>query len=513
MTEKTKPRNTRIEIVVADDRMQAWLMLPDLASPGFAPPDDKEVVAGLTEQKILINDSVKQRIQDYMQLLNSDQSGDGPAEIPQRYLIAKGDAPVDARHGQFEWAPEYAKQVQDWQGDMPINYYDANSVLTVDAGLEIGRIKSPEKSVVGRDVFGKEVEPRLHAGEPIKLDGGLRFSEEDPAVVVTEVAGRLQEQDQTLSMCEVLEVQGDVDFNSGNIDSLIDVHVRGDVKPKFQVSGAKSISIAGAVDAAELSAGEDIQVRGGLFGQESECIAKAGRNVAANICVDMRIVAGGDIAIGKEILNSNLHADGELLIEHGSVIGGEVYARNGVRVRHIGSELGVPTRIAVGIEGAVLYRSRQMEADIKQHQEQASRIQQRIKPLIQNMKRLTSTQREQATELMSKATDMEFVADDLEEQRALMVAKASPEKPAGIELAGVMHAGVVLVFGLREAVIKTAMKGPLRIEERKLKGVTEITMINPLTGSLIPLPSTPVDVELFKKQEQKAGETDGDEQS
>ncbi len=508
----TNKEMDQIRTVIAKDRMQAWIELPGKVLPDFSPPNGLEIVDALTEKGIEISDAVRERINEYVQIVadgSQSDGDDGPPEIPERFLIAEAQVAVDANNGEFVWNEEFEKQARDWQGGAAINYYTANAILTIEANTPVGQIKPPTESVVGKDVLGGDIPPRRKHGLPLKLGHGLRMAEDDSGQVVTEVPGRLEYEGNTICMKEVLTIPGDVDFKSGNIDSVIDVHIGGSIKPNFIVKTTGSLTVGGAVDAGEVDVGGDIQVRGGIFGQESGCRVKAGGSITASICDSSELEAGGDVCITKEIINGNVRTTGQLRIEHGSIIGGEIYARSGAKIKHAGSEVGVPTRIAVGVDGAVLHRTRKMEKQIQKHLEQAEQIRSRVQPLLINMKRLTPTQREQATELMAKTEEIGIVAEDLTAERERMLAETTPDGKVGIEIAGTVYQGVVLVFGLRETTLKNAFKGPMKVEERQVKGVKEITIVNSLTASEIPLPSAAVDVERFKEPEQESGESDG----
>lgn len=512
MDQRAQTNTLPVQVIVAKDNLHAWLELKDRAAPPPKPPELEQIIELLEDKSIAVSEAVREQATRYVALFANDAGEEGPAEIPERFLIAEGFPPVEAVNGEFIWVERYQQQVHDWQGDASIDYYSANSILTIDAGTEIGRILPPSSGKAGRDVFGKELMPRQMSGAPIKLGSGLRTSEQSPEIVVTEVAGRLEQDGQTLAMKEVLQIQGDVDFSTGNVDSVIDVHVSGDVKPKFQIKTSKSITIGGAVEAATLEAGRDIQIRGGIFGRESNYSVQAVGNIAASICDGVRLTAAGDLCVTKEILNSQIAVEGQLRIERGSIIGGEVRAREGMKIRNAGSELNVATRLAVGIDGAVLCRAQQMDIQVRKQLEQASQIQKAVAPLLNNMKRLTPAQREQATELMSKAMEIETAAERLEKERKELLAASAPRQTPTIDVLGTVYPGVVLIFGLREATVKLPLKGPLRVEERQIKGVNEIVMVNPLTGSVISLPNGPVDVNRFRKSEPKAGGTHGNNQ-
>jgi hypothetical protein len=101
---------------------------------------------------------------------------------------------------------------------------------------------------------------------------------------------------------------------------------------------------------------------------------------------------------------------------------------------------------------------------------------------------------EQATELMCKADEIETAGERRASERDEMLAEAQPAGKPGVDVSGTLHPGVVLVFGLREAAVKAPIKGPVRVEERQVKGATEIAVVNEVTASVMVLPSARVAV-------------------
>ena len=372
MESSTKTTVGQMAIIVSDDRLQAWIELPGVGSPQFSRPDEAAIVSALAANEIELTDATHERVREYLRIIEGTGQGDpadGPPEIPERFLISEGQAAVEARDGEFERDEALEKQAGEWEADAPVNYYTRNSIVTIEADANVGRLLPPADGSAGTDVLGQEVVPQRMKGMPLMLGHGLRTAEGDPSQVVAEVPGRFAREGNTIFMRELLQIPSNVDFESGNIDSVIDVHVFGCVKPNFSVRTAKSLAVNRTVESARLEAEGDIQIRGGVFGQGSGQLVRAGGSIAASICDAAELKAGGDICIVKEIINSNLNAEGELRIEHGSIIGGEIYARNGVNVKNAGSDAGARTRIAVGIDGAVLYRAQQMDKQVRKHQE------------------------------------------------------------------------------------------------------------------------------------------------
>lgn len=82
MATQTNETTCRLRVEIADDRMQAWIrpVNPgDLHSLTFA-----EIVPALEEAKIIIDDSVGNRIEAYVTLVA------GERDRPKRLLVAEG---------------------------------------------------------------------------------------------------------------------------------------------------------------------------------------------------------------------------------------------------------------------------------------------------------------------------------------------------------------------------------------------------------------------------------------
>jgi uncharacterized protein (DUF342 family) len=478
--------------------MKAWIELPGKDAPGFSPPDEEALLAVLAQHEIEITDDVRERVAQFARLI---VGGGRVREIPERFLIAVGKPPVEATDGDFEWDEIFKRRVQDWRGNAPVDYYVMNTILTVEPDTVVGHMRPPKPGQDGRNVFGRDVSPNRRVGLPLKLSNGLQLKSDDSKQVVTTVAGRLVRQRETLRVNEVLDIRGDVDFRSGNVDSVIDVHVAGDIKPRFAVDTVKSLTVYGSIEAARVNVGGDVQVRGGLFGQESGCQIESGGDVVAGICDGAEVVAQGDIRVPREVINSKLRAGGQLLIENGSIIGGEAYARNGLKAKQAGSAAGVVTRIAVGVDGAVLYRARKIDERIAKRKQQASRLHAQVKAMLANPARVTSAQREQAAELVAKIKEVGRAASELATQRDQLVEEGSPANPATIELETMLNVGVVLVFGLKEARIEAPVKGPLLIEERPHGRSTQIVIVHRSTGTVTPLIADAVNTDRFEQDD------------
>src|SRR5690606_12118002 len=80
-----------------------------------------------------------------------------------------------------------------------------------------------------------------------------------------------------INVFPIFEVKGDVDFRVGNIDFVGMVLIRGNVLSGFKIKATGDIRIMGEVEAADLEAGENIEIMAGVVAQGKGSII-AGRN-------------------------------------------------------------------------------------------------------------------------------------------------------------------------------------------------------------------------------------------
>lgn len=486
-------------IDISKNRMTAWIYLRDPGDPRQLVKE--EIMESLVESKITINKEVHSRLDTFMTVLASSE------KVPERFVIAEGKAVREGSDGEFLWDKLLEEEGDAWQDDAPINYYTRNSIITIEKGQRIGTVIAPKPGVNGFDVFGKKLTPKKRPTE-IQLANTVVMSSDQPGVVVANVAGKVIFEHGVLSMIEVLEITGDIDFESGNIDSVINVHVKGTVRDRFSIKSKKSVSVCGAIEAADVSAKDSILVRGGVLGREKG-VLQAGGEIVAKFCDHADLRAYGDIKISKEVINSHVRTDGKLIAEHSVIVGSDVYAREGVVVGTLGSEANIPTTIIVGTHPDVIREAEQISQELKARKEHVDRIRKAIQPLIVEMKNLNPDQRERATELLFKADAIDAdIAVEESRREALLKAGRAPEPPY-VLVGRAIYPATVIRIGRKQVLFDKGQKGAVRIEKRKIENVTEIVVVNQLSGSITVLPSVNVEgPETTNKSDNVSGQTD-----
>ncbi|MBN2560721.1 MAG: DUF342 domain-containing protein [Phycisphaerae bacterium] len=472
----------RLVVEVSDDHMQARIRLSDPGDP--EPLTEDEIVAALKEADVAVDDRVRERVAGFLSWIQSVE------DKSERFLIAEGEPPVEGRDGEFVLHESFNSQGHDPGEDGRIDYHAFNTIITVEENTPIGTITPAKRGRNGVDVRGKILEP-AHQPTEVQLDSTVRLADDDPSTVVANVAGKIVYEANALSISEVFAVRGDVDFDCGNIDASIDVSITGTILDQFKVRAKKCISVRGAIQAAEVEADGDVVVRGGIIGRDKGSV-RAGGRITARFAEEADLKAGGDVTIAKEIMNSRIHCEGTAFVSHGAVIGGEVYAKEGAEIAILGTETGVHTSIVVGIHPGVLAEAERMDEETKAKLKTVERIRTSVQPLMANLKRLTPEQKERATELLFTADAMADEISKTGAQRDQMVEEARATKPPVVRVSKIIHPGARIRIGRRHVVFQNELKGPVKIEKRKIESVTEFVAVSEASGSVTVLKSANV---------------------
>lgn len=478
-----------LKVVVDPNRLRA--VIRTRGAEEYAAVGESELLAALKEAKVEITDAVKTRIQDFL-----DSVKNGSLEKDSEFVLAQGTPPTLPVDANFLYAdpadpekldavdPVVSKAVED--DGRPINFFDICKIRVVVEGQILGKLTPAEYGKSGVDVYGQMIPPSskpldITVGDGVELDA-------DGETVRAKTSGRLHISRQRINILPLLEIKGNVDFESGSIESPIDVTVRGDVQDGFHVHSGANISVGKAVDAADLKAEGDIRIYGGISGRGKGKV-EAGGDIAVRFCNEANLHLQGNLIVQKEILNSRVYTCGMLELAYGSLIGGTTYARAGARINTIGSDAGIKTFIAIGPDPVVIADCCKYDEQIIKRRDAANKIRETVKPLLAQLKRLLPAQRERATELMYEADRLEGEANDLLKQKEDAIQQASPAEEAVLRLFGKILPGTTLAIGGRAVIFTKPLHGPIRIAYKRVDRVMEVVAINQLTGSLTILQS------------------------
>jgi uncharacterized protein (DUF342 family) len=253
------------------------------------------------------------------------------------------------------------------KADGKVDYKDLVRLQNVLKGKLISRIIPAQPGKHGKTVTGDELaykagkEAHFKIGKNVLVDndGTSMYAAIDGLVTLTDNG--------KINVFPVYEVNGDVDYSTGNIDFVGTVVIRGNVLTGFTVKCAGDIRVVGGVEGAELISGGSIEITGGIIGYNKGLIS-AGKSVKVSFIQDGNVTAGEDVIVSQSIMHSNIRAGRDVLCNgsKGLIVGGIVQAGERVLARTIGNTMSTATSIEVGVVPELRNEINELRQELRQ---------------------------------------------------------------------------------------------------------------------------------------------------
>ena len=165
--------------------------------------------------------------------------------------------------------------------------------------------------LAGRTLPGTEGEKKAYrARENVRVE----YDEQSrPKFFLSEVDGHVKAKDGTVRVHTVVYVNGDVDYDLGNIESGKDVHIKGSIRAGFSVRAGGSVSIEGIVESgASVYAQGDVIAAKGIVGETTKIVAMG--DIHTKFIQNSQVVARGDIRVTSYLLNANVRTAGKVKV-------------------------------------------------------------------------------------------------------------------------------------------------------------------------------------------------------
>ena len=265
------------------------------------------------------------------------------------FLIARGKPAFDGKNGNIiDYFPRVVERLLEVDEYGQVDYTNLNLIHNVKEGQEICRLIRPTDGEPGRTVLDQEIPAKSGKSVPLPKGRNTEISEDENSLLAS-IAGHVEYTGRSFQVKPVMDIPGDVDFSTGNINFLGDVNIQGDVLSGFVVRAMGNIQVAGVVEAGStVEAGGDLVVVKGILGDGSTVI-RAHRSVFSKYIENATIYVRENLQTDC-IINGRVYCDGEIQVRsgRGSIMGGRVWAAKKVSASAIGSQSECRTAIALG---------------------------------------------------------------------------------------------------------------------------------------------------------------------
>lgn len=270
------------------------------------------------------------------------------------HTLITGQPPVDGVDGSIEWFVDIDKRIGQELSDGRIDFKDINLVVNVTENKLIAKLTPETRGIPGKNLKGRRLDA-TH-GKPAQLVAGRsiqKLDKDGEAHYFATSDGALHYVGKKVYLSDILLLKDGVNFATGNIDFIGDVVIKGPISAGFSVQAGGDIVVVGTVeDGVSLLATGDIIITQGISGKRTTIEA---RRSLRTPYVNEATITAGDIIIGNYTFHARLRASGIVQVhngegEHaGSIMGGQVWAKDKIDAFIVGTKAWSPTELVVGI--------------------------------------------------------------------------------------------------------------------------------------------------------------------
>ncbi len=226
-----------------------------------------------------------------------------------------------------------------------VDFYNQSRFVFVAAGQVLGTLVEPVPGQPGVDVRGRAIEPANPQPAAVNIADGAAV---DAAGQITaQVDGVVHFEHNTVRVEPALMIDGDVDFNTGNISFKGDVRITGSVRDLFKVASRQSVEVGGTVEAAHITTAGSLTITGGVAGKEKGWL-EVGQDLAARYLNRARGRVAGHVWVAREIDHTHIAVAGGIQAADGRIVGGRVTLGGDSTIGELGSPQGQHTIIHLG---------------------------------------------------------------------------------------------------------------------------------------------------------------------
>lgn len=406
-------------------------------------------------------------------LLQAQKIIDGPCDDFDEILIAKGVFPGEGQDAVLQYELEIGPLAGHVLADGTIDFRDRKIMVGVSEGQHIATKIPAVEGAPGFNVFGQEIEPKSGKDIRIKVSGAAEFIAERNIVVATKDGAMSIVNKDVIKVATKSTIHGDVDYNTGNIESEGNTIIKGSIHPGFSVEVGGDLQIGGGVSSTRIQSNGNIVIKGGITGKNT--------TIGADGDIDIKFIergtvkSGGLIVIRKQCYYSSIEAAGAIRCHRQSaVLGGILLAGGSLTVGTVGAENCDPAIIGAGVDPGRYLLYRQLAKEFRQQQEEIiqalqlhgrgarpKKIRRMEEAADETKMKLLKLNLIPGTELYSRRGQGNK-RDDLEEEDPMYLKEVDIEN-IRIEVHGKIFAGTTLLLGNRSVVLEQP------VEKRKFR--------------------------------------------
>ncbi|WP_058307790.1 FapA family protein [Gracilibacillus massiliensis] len=346
----------KIDIKISQDRLTATMVVKDIEK--LEEVAEEEIESLLDDYKITYG-ILPWNEMDWKQKLQEKNE----------LIIAEGKKPNNGENGSLVVKQSINNEVSE---EEKTNFRDVAKIPMVDENDVLAQLIPPTNGEAGIDVLNQAIKQKKGSIFKCKAGENVSFNESEQTFIATS-SGQLSVGDSIINVYPLYEVNSDLSLETGNIDFNGSVTIRGNIPTGYKVKAKGDVAVYGIVEASFIEAGGNVLIREGIAGMEKAVIS-AGEDLEVGYINQAEVYAGNNLKVRKSIMHSTCVAQGDILCQNGSIIGGSCSAGKVIEVKTIGNMANSKTELAFGISKKTVDRISNLQKKQKELKENKAKL-------------------------------------------------------------------------------------------------------------------------------------------
>jgi uncharacterized protein (DUF342 family) len=306
----------------------------------------------------------------------------------ERLAIASGNPAQEGEPTRFETLFDKEEEESDEVDLERVKYADLSHILVVKPGDHLMRRIPAVPGIKGSNIKGHPLLPKPTPDILFRNDlKGAARDKENPDLLVATAGGQPVTLGNGVMVNSVIDV-ADVDLGTGSIEFEGTLRVGGDVKAGMRIKVTGDVVVNGTVEAAEITAGGNVAVRGGIVGHVdtrpgSQSLPDTTARIFCEGSVQALFMENAHIEAGKSILATRSARQCELIARDeivvgkgktGQISGGRTQATLRIATASLGSSTGARTFVQVGLDPYLEKQILDKESELKRKVDEVDRV-------------------------------------------------------------------------------------------------------------------------------------------
>ncbi|MGB3212663.1 MAG: FapA family protein [Desulforhopalus sp.] len=285
-----------------------------------------------------------------------------------KFVIACGQPVGESKDAYLRYDMEIGPIAGTLLDNGNIDFRDRRIMVGVSSGQCIATKFLPVQGEPGINVYGEETAAR--EGKDIKVEvlNDARYSSETMQVTATKDGVLSIVNNNIIKVLSHKVISSDVDYATGNVESMNAITIIGSVQPGFYVKTGGDLKITGSVMSASSFCDGNLVVLGGTTGKNSTLQTKGDADI--NFIEQGTLKCGGITVIRKQAYYSDISAGSDIRCHNLCVVmGGRLIAEGNITLGSVGSENSTPALIAAGTVFERIKHLQQLKSSVIEQQD------------------------------------------------------------------------------------------------------------------------------------------------